>query len=96
MVASWLTTPVKAGPHGGCVTLMGPSGPGKITLLNLPTLSRAQRRPGVAAALFRMLNSSQGKTVIMVTHDPLAADHPTRRLHVDKGLLVGPQEAVPA
>ena len=35
-----------------------------------------------------MLNRDQGKTIIMVTHDPLAADHASRTLHVDKGRLV--------
>jgi putative ABC transport system ATP-binding protein len=38
--------------------------------------------------LLQMLNRSQGKTIIMVTHDPLAADHASRTLHVDKGYLV--------
>jgi putative ABC transport system ATP-binding protein len=38
--------------------------------------------------LLQMLNRDQGKTVIMVTHDPLAADHATRQIHLDKGLLV--------
>jgi putative ABC transport system ATP-binding protein len=38
--------------------------------------------------LLQMLNSTQGKTIIMVTHDPLAADHASRTLHVDKGYLV--------
>ncbi|HEY2529960.1 MAG TPA: ABC transporter ATP-binding protein [Xanthobacteraceae bacterium] len=37
--------------------------------------------------LLQMLNRRQGKTVIMVTHDPLAADHAARILHVDKGRL---------
>jgi putative ABC transport system ATP-binding protein len=38
--------------------------------------------------LLQMLNSSQGKTIIMVTHDPRAADHATRQVHLDKGRLV--------
>ena len=38
--------------------------------------------------LLQMLNRDQGKTIIMVTHDPLAADHASRTLHVDKGRLV--------
>jgi putative ABC transport system ATP-binding protein len=38
--------------------------------------------------LLQMLNRQQGKTIIMVTHDPLAADHASRILHVDKGRLV--------
>jgi putative ABC transport system ATP-binding protein len=39
-----------------------------------------------------MLNRQQGKTIIMVTHDPLAADHASRILHVDKGRLVDSAE----
>jgi len=38
--------------------------------------------------LLEILNRKQGKTIIMVTHDPLAAAHASRRLHVDKGRLV--------
>ena len=38
--------------------------------------------------LLQMLNRQQGKTIIMVTHDPLAADHASRVLHLDKGRLV--------
>jgi putative ABC transport system ATP-binding protein len=37
--------------------------------------------------LLQTLNRDQGKTIIMVTHDPLAADHAARILHVDKGRL---------
>jgi putative ABC transport system ATP-binding protein len=38
--------------------------------------------------LLEMLNREQGKTIIMVTHDPLAANHATRQIYLDKGLLV--------
>jgi putative ABC transport system ATP-binding protein len=38
--------------------------------------------------LLQMLNRNQGKTIIMVTHDPLAANHATRQIYLDKGLLV--------
>ncbi|HEX3949866.1 MAG TPA: ABC transporter ATP-binding protein [Steroidobacteraceae bacterium] len=38
--------------------------------------------------LLQMLNRERGKTVIMVTHDPLAANHATRQVYLDKGLLV--------
>ncbi|MGH8258861.1 MAG: ABC transporter ATP-binding protein [Steroidobacteraceae bacterium] len=37
--------------------------------------------------LLEILNRQQGKTIIMVTHDPLAAAHASRRLYVDKGTL---------
>ena len=38
--------------------------------------------------LLQMLNRDHGKTIIMVTHDPLAANHATRQIHMDKGRLV--------
>ena len=38
--------------------------------------------------LLQMLNRQQGKTIIMVTHDPRAAAYASRELHVDKGRLV--------
>jgi putative ABC transport system ATP-binding protein len=38
--------------------------------------------------LLQLLNRDRGKTVIMVTHDPLAANHATRQIYLDKGLLV--------
>ena len=42
--------------------------------------------------LVRALNRDHGKTVLMVTHDPKAADYANHILHLDKGTLVeGPQ-----
>jgi putative ABC transport system ATP-binding protein len=38
--------------------------------------------------LLQMLNRDQGKTVVMVTHDPIAANCATRQIYLDKGLLV--------
>lgn len=38
--------------------------------------------------LLRACCREHGKTIIMVTHDPLAAEHASRKLHVDKGRLV--------
>jgi len=39
-------------------------------------------------ALMQELNQAQQKTIIMVTHDPRAADHARRTLHLDKGKLI--------
>ena len=41
--------------------------------------------------LLQMLNRDRGKTIVMVTHDSLAADHASRTLHLDKGRLIDPQ-----
>jgi putative ABC transport system ATP-binding protein len=38
--------------------------------------------------LLQTLNREQGKTIIMVTHDPLAAGFARRTLHLDKGRLL--------
>ncbi len=39
-------------------------------------------------SLLQTLNQQQQKTIIMVTHDPRAADHARHILHMDKGALV--------
>ena len=39
-------------------------------------------------ALLQSLNRDHGKTIVMVTHDPKAADHARRTIHLDKGSLV--------
>ena len=39
-------------------------------------------------ALLRALNRDHGKTVLMVTHDPKAAEYASRSLHLDKGTLI--------
>jgi putative ABC transport system ATP-binding protein len=38
-------------------------------------------------SLLQMLNAEHGKTVVMVTHDPKAAEYARRQLHLDKGTL---------
>ena len=43
--------------------------------------------------LLQRLNSEFEKTIIMVTHDPKAAQHAKRTLHLEKGLLVESVEA---
>jgi putative ABC transport system ATP-binding protein len=37
--------------------------------------------------LLQLLNREHGKTIIMVTHDPKAADYATHTIHLDKGEL---------
>jgi putative ABC transport system ATP-binding protein len=43
--------------------------------------------------LLQALNRTQGKTIVMVTHDPRAAKFASRELHLDKGLLAATAEA---
>jgi putative ABC transport system ATP-binding protein len=40
--------------------------------------------------LLQTLNREHGKTIVMVTHDPLAARFASRQLHMDKGRLLQP------
>ena len=39
--------------------------------------------------LLHALNQEHGKTIVMVTHDPHAAERARRTLHLDKGVLTG-------
>ena len=41
--------------------------------------------------LLQLVNREQGKTIVMVTHDPKAAERATRQLHLDKGRLMDVQ-----
>jgi putative ABC transport system ATP-binding protein len=43
--------------------------------------------------LLQLLNREHGKTIVMVTHDPKAAEYASHTLHLDKGTLVETQDA---
>ncbi|MFT3807279.1 ABC transporter ATP-binding protein [Arenimonas sp.] len=43
--------------------------------------------------LLQVLNRDHGKTIVMVTHDPLAAEYAKRTLHLDKGRLAEQAQA---
>jgi putative ABC transport system ATP-binding protein len=45
--------------------------------------------------LLRVLNREHGKTIVMVTHDPKAAEYANHTLYLDKGTLVGPGQGQP-
>jgi putative ABC transport system ATP-binding protein len=46
--------------------------------------------------LLQLLNREQGKTIIMVTHDPKAAEFASRIVHLDKGALAAEPAEVAA
>ena len=46
--------------------------------------------------LLQLVNREQGKTIVMVTHDPKAAERATRQLHLDKGRLMDSEARVAA
>jgi len=53
-----------------------------------PTGDLDRTTAGEILELLEQLNREFQKTIIMVTHDPLAAQRATRTLHLDKGRLV--------
>ncbi len=54
-----------------------------------PTGDLDRATGGEILQLLEQLNREFQKTIVMVTHDPLAAQRATRTLHLDKGRLVG-------
>ncbi len=59
-----------------------------VLLCDEPTGDLDRRSGDNILDLLAALNEEQGKTIIMVTHDPHAAARARRTLHMDKGLLV--------
>jgi putative ABC transport system ATP-binding protein len=58
-----------------------------------PTGDLDRATGGEILELLEQLNREFQKTIVMVTHDPLAAQRASRTLHLDKGRLVN--ETVP-
>jgi putative ABC transport system ATP-binding protein len=54
-----------------------------------PTGDLDRTTAGEILDLLELLNREFEKTIVMVTHDPLAARRASRTLHLDKGRLVG-------
>jgi putative ABC transport system ATP-binding protein len=52
-----------------------------------PTGDLDRATGGEILGLLSQLNRDHGKTIVMVTHDPKAAEYASRRLHLDKGSL---------
>jgi putative ABC transport system ATP-binding protein len=59
-----------------------------ILLCDEPTGDLDRATADEILALLQQLNRQHGKTILMVTHDPKAADHASRRLEMDKGDLM--------
>jgi putative ABC transport system ATP-binding protein len=53
-----------------------------------PTGDLDRQSAAEVLTLLQQLNRDHGKTIIMVTHDPKAADFARHILHLDKGTLV--------
>ncbi|MGE5815755.1 MAG: ABC transporter ATP-binding protein, partial [Acidobacteriota bacterium] len=64
-----------------------------LLLCDEPTGDLDRRSGDEILNLLQSLNRDHGKTVVMVTHDPHAAERATRVLHLEKGVLNGAQVA---
>jgi putative ABC transport system ATP-binding protein len=59
-----------------------------ILVCDEPTGDLDRHSAGEILALLTTLNRDYGKTIVMVTHDPKAAEFASRQLHIDKGQLI--------
>src|SRR5207247_2207440 len=59
-----------------------------LLLADEPTGDLDARSAGEVLTLIQRLNSEFKKTIVMVTHDPHAAERAARILHLEKGMLV--------
>lgn len=62
----------------------------KLLVCDEPTGDLDRQSAIEVLTLLQHLNREQGKTIVMVTHDPKAAEYATHTLHLDKGTLVEP------
>lgn len=60
----------------------------KLLVCDEPTGDLDRETADEILGLLQTLNADHGKTIIMVTHDPRAADHAKQTKHMDKGKLV--------
>jgi len=59
----------------------------KLIVADEPTGNLDSVSADAVLAILRTLSTEAGKTVIMVTHDPRAAEYGTRSIHLEKGRL---------
>jgi putative ABC transport system ATP-binding protein len=59
----------------------------QIMVCDEPTGDLDRKMAGEILDLLQSVNRHQGKTIVMVTHDPRAAERASRQLHLDKGRL---------
>jgi len=60
----------------------------QLLICDEPTGDLDRKTADEVLRLLQRLNAEFGKTIIMVTHDPKAADYARRTVHLDKGTLV--------
>jgi putative ABC transport system ATP-binding protein len=60
----------------------------RILICDEPTGDLDRKTADEVLVLLQQLNREFGKTIVMVTHDPKAAEYASRTVHLDKGTLV--------
>ena len=60
----------------------------KLLLCDEPTGDLDRKTADEILEMLQLLNRDYGKTIVMVTHDPAAAEYAKRTLHLDKGQFV--------
>lgn len=60
----------------------------RILICDEPTGDLDRKTADEVLTLLQLLNREFGKTIVMVTHDPKAAEYAKRIVHLDKGTLV--------
>jgi putative ABC transport system ATP-binding protein len=60
----------------------------KLMLCDEPTGDLDRATADEILEMLQLLNKEFGKTIVMVTHDPRAAEYAKRTLHLDKGEFV--------
>jgi putative ABC transport system ATP-binding protein len=68
----------------------------KIVVCDEPTGDLDRQMAEEILDLLQSVNRDQGKTIVMVTHDPRAAGRATRQLQLDKGRLIDSASGVAA
>ncbi len=64
-----------------------------LLLCDEPTGDLDRASADAVLEMLAVLNHELGKTIVMVTHDPLAASHANRILHLDKGRFIEERRA---
>ena len=59
-----------------------------LLVCNEPTGDLDRKTADEILTLLQRLNREHGKTIVMVTHDPKAAEYAARTVHLDKGTLI--------
>jgi len=59
----------------------------KLLVCDEPTGDLDRHTADDILGLLQRLNQDHGKTIVMVTHDPKAAQYARRQVHLDKGVL---------